>query len=355
MATITLTSFTFSTAPSVNQNVLVSWRRASDPDVPASYTNAPTALVDVNGNIISPSPYQITGLPQTSIVIKAENNCGGAGVQKTFINCEPITDLSGDVEGQCPAGYTLSQDGTFCYQEQTQPPTITNSGYCVAPSQNGAYSNYFTRIYNPGFSQSSLSLFSAPPADIFAEFAADFQWSNTVVNATQGPMNRDGVWIDSDCDGNKDALAANSQVTFAFAYNNTGPARTVYVGIAGDNLFELKVNNNTIAQATNAAIPEHFRIWHVIPVQINNGINYFNFIGTGDGGVNDSLAAVIYDNTPAQIQAATNDSQLNILFHSGQLIGTTIQVATCPAGWNLDTSGGPGNYICRRIIITNPT
>jgi hypothetical protein len=354
MATITLTNFTFNIVPSVSQNVLVSWRKASDPDVPSSYTNAPNAVVDINGNITTPSPYQITGLPETSIVVKAINNCGGAGTQKLFIICEPVTDLDGDVLGQCPVGYTLSLDGTYCYQIQTQPPNITQSNYCVAPSQNQVYSEFYSRIYNIGFSQSSLSAAFPPSGDIFAQLINNFQWSNTTQQPTQGPMNREGIWTDSNCDGTKDALAINSQVTFAFTFNNNGPARTIYVGIGGDNLFELKVNNSTVALTSGPNVPEHFKIWHIIPVDIISGINYFNFIGTGDGSVNDSLAAVIYDNTNTEIQNATSDSQLNILFKSSQIIGQPIEVATCASGWNLDTSGGVGNYVCKRIIITNP-
>jgi hypothetical protein len=351
MATITLTSFTFNTPPSINQNVLVSWRRASDPDVPASYTNAPTALVDVNGNIISPSPYQITGLPQTSIIIKAENSCGGAGTQKTFINCEPITDLSGDVEGQCPAGYTLSQDGTFCFQEQTQPPTITQTNYCIAPVDLNVWTDSGSRVYNPGH---NTQLDWLTPASQYTALNNVPQWQSTGNNPPVGPMNRSSVWIDSDCNGVVDPLANGTQVTVAWAYNNTGPARTIYIGVAGDNQFELRVNNNLVAEelfGSSAA----FKIFHIVPVQIQNGINYFSIIGTGDGSVGDGVSMVVYDNTAAQIIAATNDTQLNILFNSKNLVGQTIDIATCPAGWNLDTSGGAGNYICRRIITTNPT
>lgn len=351
MATITLTSFTFNTPPSVNQLVLVSWRRASDPDVSASYTNAPNATVDVNGNIISPSPYQITGLPQTSIVIKAENNCGGAGVQKTFINCEPITDLEGGVQGQCPAGYTLSQDGTFCYQEQTQPPTITQTNYCVVGVALDVWTDNGSRVYNPGH---NTVLDWGTPGSQYTAITNVPQWQSTGNNPPVGPMNRSAVWIDSDCNGVVDPLTSGTQVTLAWAYNNTGPARTIYVGIAGDNQFEFRVNNNLIAQTANGG-GGGFKIFHIVPVQIVNGTNYFNIIGTGDGSTGDGISMVVYDNSPAQLIAATNDSQLNILFNSKSLNGQHIDIATCPPGWNLDTSGGQGNYVCRRIITTNPT
>ncbi len=43
------------------------------------------------------------------------------------------------------------------------------------------------------------------------------------------------------------------------------------------------------------------------------------------------------------------DTGLNVLFTTASLRGQHIDIATCPAGYSLDTSGGSGNYICRTI------
>lgn len=349
MGQITLNSVTFSSVPSANQVVQISWRRQSDPDIPASYTNKPNAIVNTSGNIISPNPY-IINVPDDIIVVKAINQCGGAGATHVFTICTMVTIIQSGIVGSCPSGYTLSQDGSYCYQILTQPPIITQVGYCVAPATLDVWNDSGTRVYKAGH---NVAIDWTTPAAQYTPLTSVPQWQSTGNNPPVGIINRYAVWIDSDCDGDVDPLTAGQQVTLAAIVNNTGSSRAVYVGVSGDNQFELKVNNVLVAQTANGA-GAGFKIFHIFPVELMNGTNYFNIIGTGDGSVGDHVSMVIFDNTEAQILAASNDSQLNILWHSHQIIGQQIEVATCPSGYNLDTSGGVGNYICKQIITTPP-
>lgn len=330
---------------------------------------------------------------------------------------------------------TYTSTGTDCRKVDSVSPTITFSNYCLAISQNGAYSNYGTRIYNPGFNASTLFIAPATSdAFIYGYNTNNFQWANTTSDATQGPMNREGVWIDSDCDGNKDGLgkgigsvtslvagsgytngtytavsltggsgtgakatvivsggvvtsviitttgvaysvsdvisASNTnvggtgsgfsvtvasvtsiKVTLSFVYANAGAARQIFIGIAADNQFKLVVNGTDIVDTGTTADDKQFKFWHVIPVNIITGTNYFNCIATGDGSVNDAIAMVGYDNTATQIIAATADAQLSILFKSSSLRGQHIDIATCASGYSLDTSGGQGSYTCTKTLI----
>lgn len=246
----------------------------------------------------------------------------------------------------CQAGFVLSADGTTCTREETQAPTISATDYCLAGSGSTEYGPYFSRIYNPGFAPSSIYVFTPPAADVFAEMGAVPQWKNPG-NATQGPNNRCSVWIDSNCDGVKDPLTGGAKTTLSAQYTNMGAERTIYVGVFGDNQFELKVNENTIINA-NMGGDMPFRVFHIFPVTLAAGTNYFNVVGTGDGSTNDAIGMIIYDNTPEQIRDAVSDSTLNILFSSFSLIGQHIQIATCPTGWILDTSV-PTAYVCKRI------
>ena len=252
-------------------------------------------------------------------------------------------------------GYVVSPGGDQCELNEEEEPTITNPGYCLATSQNGAYSNYCSRIYTNAFVDATMAIdpFTIVPLGvgtdpgIFQQLTLSGQWANDTASSTLGPMNREGVWIDSDCDGNKNALGAGVQTTIAYAYNNVGATKTIYVGVGADNQFQLVVNGNIIATFGTGG-DYQFKIWHIIPITVVPGINLINVIGTGDGSVNDAIGMVVYDNTAAEIAAATSDLDLNIPFASHTLRGTSFDVATCPLGYSLDTSGGQGNYICRR-------
>jgi hypothetical protein len=41
---------------------------------------------------------------------------------------------------------------------------------------------------------------------------------------------------------------------------------------------------------------------------------------------------------------------LNILFKTSTLRGSTYDIATCPATYTLDTTGGSGNYVCKKVL-----
>ena len=254
-------------------------------------------------------------------------------------------------EPHCPPGYTLSLDSTYCYKNETMAPIITQTDYCLAQSQRIEYSNAGSRIYNPGFNTNSPKTWTPPVTDIYAFMTNQNQWRNS--STTTGPHNRAGVWIDSNCDGTKDALTLGAKATIAAQFNNTGTSRIVYVGLSSDNLYKLVVNGTDIVETTSFD-SINFSIFHIFPVIIQPGMNYFNVVATGDGSVNDSVAMTIYDNSALEIQNAITDTELNILFTTGSLIGQHIDIATCALGWTLDTSGGQGNYICRRTLIIPP-
>lgn len=243
--------------------------------------------------------------------------------------------------------------GTDCRKTDTVAADVTHSDYCLAASFNGAYGNYGARIYNPGFDPAAI--FNLPgtiSANIYGEMSLVPQWANTLANDIDGPLNREGVWINSDCIGGKDSLEEGAHTTIACQFNNTGIGRFIYVGVGADNQFKLVVNGTTIVDTGSAPSNIQFKFWHIIPIFIVVGVNYVNLVALGDGTVNDAMGMVVYDNTAAQIFAATADAQLDILFNSGSLIGSSgYDVATCPDGYSLDVSGGTGNYVCTRTLI----
>lgn len=257
------------------------------------------------------------------------------------------------------AGYSAAPSGIQCQTIDNVPATITNSGYCLAASTNGVYTSYCSRIYNPSYVNADLLInpFTISPLGggsdpaIYSQLIAEPQWRDTTSSAVLGPLNREGVWIDTDCDGDKDALGIGVQTTISYVYNNPGPAKTIHVGIGADNGFNLVINGASVASLTTGDYP--FKVWHIIPVNVVTGANYINAIATGDGSVNDAIGIVVYDNTALQIASAATDADLTIPFASHALRGGSFNVATCPSGYSLDTSGGTGAYTCVRTQYKN--
>jgi len=243
-----------------------------------------------------------------------------------------LTTQSGNC---CNPGYTLSPDESYCYKINTTAPTVIQSDICLAPSQRIEYTSIGTRIYNPGF--------GTDLAGSYTSLSTVTQWKSN--SSSTGPMNREGIWVDTDCNGTKDPLTAG-QVLQITVQISSSVAKTVYVGMGGDNTFRLDVNGITIVDRDSSFSFDNFYYWHVVPVNIPSGISYFNFRAVGDGSVNDAFAAAIYNNNQTQLSSATSDASLDILFKTSDYIGEHIDIATCPVGYFLDTAGGSGSYIC---------
>jgi hypothetical protein len=252
-----------------------------------------------------------------------------------------LTCVSPGVE--CAPGWELSNDQTTCIRTSTIPATITQQNSCLAPSTNNVYGEYGARVYDFGATAADIGSL-ANTAKVITVMSGLY-WKNL--------NNRMGVWVDTDCNGVKDSLADGAKTTILYNYNNLGAARTIYAGVYGDNLFKLKMNDQTICEVTDDQNDRHFKYLHLFPVQIKNGTNIFNVEATGDGSVNDAVGLILIDNTVAQMQAATQDSHLKILFTSENLRGTSTTIATCPDGYVLDMVDG--NPICKKVETTPPT
>jgi hypothetical protein len=281
--------------------------------------------------------------------IAIQRDCGDIPWSTEYFTTTPCNCTDGT--------YSLSPEGDHCEKVQSVAPTIFQSDYCLATSVNAAYSGFESRMYAAGFTDSDIGMAAGTPVGgkIIWRSTTGPQWANPTANINLGPMNRCSVWIDSDCNGTPNGLAVGQQTTIAFAFVNSGTTRTIYVGVGADNMFKLIVNGTQVAACGQPATPTSgsqipFKIWHIIPITIKPGQNFINVVGQGDGTVNDAVGMVVYDNTSTQIMAATADSQLNILYTTATLRGSSYSVATCPDTYSLDTSAGEGNYVCRKIL-----
>ena len=289
-----------------------------------------TLIISASDNVGMHAPVNFN---VTINVIYSRKNLAFSAFQQTCIGTPPT----------CAAGYTLSADQSTCTKVTTTAPTITQLNSCLAPSTNGAYGTYGMRIYKPAFVNSDIGTNPASGTAAYAAVTSSY-W--------MGVPNNIGVWVDTNCDGTKDGFAVGAQTTIFYNWTNTGVARTIYVAVFGDNQFELKVNGVSIAATTSPTNDVNLKMLHIFPVAVTNGQNLFNVVGTGDGTINDACGLAIYDNTVADLQAATSDSMLNIIFTSAALRGTSTTIATCPTGYVLDiVAGAP---ICKKIEQSAP-
>jgi hypothetical protein len=254
---------------------------------------------------------------------------------------EPVLLSSGSKA--CPEGYVLSQDETTCSKVETVEPISQQVAVKAAASRHPVYSEFGTRIYDNGFTIDGVGTAQEIPAP-------HAFWSNGDNSPQHGPMNRNGIWVDNDGDGIRDALTPGAQLTVTFSLNSSAQ-KIFYFGIGGDNKARLTVNGVVIVNRDNSSTDINFKWWHIYPVLLHAGPNLISITGEGDGSVQDSMAMEIYENTPDQIAAANNYGDLTVRFRTGDLVGGTLQVTNCPDGYQ-PVDDGSGNWVCQRIVTT---
>lgn len=267
------------------------------------------------------------------------------------------------IGASCDPGYTLAPDNSYCYQYSDTAATPPSGGtpFSTEARQLSVYSEFGSVIYSPGF----LTNGTGPYTKINL---ANAWWRNIPNNTTDGPLNRCGLWavqptIDPDPDDNPTGVPIGFTVPISIP-----TSKTYYIGLGGDNRCQIKVNGVTVVDqdpasiATNHDIVEgtgpygvdtSFKFWHIYPVDLVAGPSIIEVTGINDGSPG-AFGCEIYDNTSAEIQAATSYSGLTLIFSTKDVRGQTLQLGgtvawTCPSGYSLvETS--PGVFTCRQIL-----
>lgn len=261
----------------------------------------------------------------------------------------------------CPVDYTISTDGTYCYQTTTTAATSPTAQEITVAKQNVGYGIYGTAIYNPGYALNGTGAFTIIP------FTNPF-WVNgngygAGNNTTQGPNNRTGLWATN--------TTSNQDVGFTVCVVTTTPG-TYYVGTMGDNSVKIVVDGTTVVNMNAGQMATYyatngypgmdaqvtFRFWHIYPVYLNAGDHTIEIIGHNDSGVA-AMGAEVYNATSGQLQAAASYGDLGgaLLFSSKDFIGQNVQYGTggagftCPSGFSLVLCDGPA--YCSKTITTS--
>ncbi|GAO44440.1 PA14 domain-containing protein [Flavihumibacter petaseus] len=159
--------------------------------------------------------------------------------------------------------------------------------------------------------------------------------------ARLGPMNRSSIWP---CCPN----APDDNVWWGIVSPFTVPqTKTYYLGFAVDNAMRLFIDGQLVVDLSEM-LYENFWLFHIVPIQLTAGVHELK-IEAADGGYVRGAAVEIYNNTAAAIESADEDSDLNIIFSTRQLIGHKSLVSkSCPAGYSLITKDG--QPACRMTV-----
>ena len=167
-----------------------------------------------------------------------------------------------------------------------------------------------------------------------------------ITSTNCGPLSRSGIWVCEGYDANNNRLPINVPVLFS-AQVNFPLTQTYYVGLAGDNTFQFFIDGNLIVQDLNNT---DYHKWQIYPITVTQGNHTITFGGTNTAGPA-AVGCEIYNNTAAQLDVATDYTQLNLLFTSASLIGQNARTdnQSCPVNYNM-VIGTNGSITCQQSL-----
>ena len=306
-----------------------------------------TAVSTSNSGASISKTFAVTG----NTTIKAYSTFVAAAV------CNAPTAVSAVINTTsctCPTGFTLNTSQTSCTKETTLAASGSGQTFTAAKgATDPSYCYKGLRIYNVNDYNLKGNTISGGYAH--SSNTGSF-WSNPTSNQTAGRLNAISVWKSND---------PNYVGTLTFCATFNVPAdKTYYVGISGDNYVSFQLDGITKIDHTNyvgsTAIPNPFNVWHVYPVVLTAGTHQI-LLSCNNYGFKGGFAAEIYDNTVAQLAAATSVSSLTRIFSTENYLpggpnagGGFCSNYSCPTGYTLDLTN-PSSPICRKVENTTPT
>ena len=230
----------------------------------------------------------------------------------------------------CTGTGWIPYSSTQCYKQTVSaatPPTYT------VPLQRTGFVDYSingTRFFDSGYTIGGTG-------SVQATSTTNNIWYNQVPNSSTGPMNRSAIWYTAN-------TLQNTWIGFStcLSASTINATKTYYVGTGADNEFRLVLDGQVIIDTTYGSMPatDKFKYWNVYPVTIPAGNHTLELYGL-DFGVVAGFGMEIYDNTLAQLTAATSTSNLNIIWTSSGY--TTAEIVQDTSGYYL-SSGYTCNY-----------
>lgn len=304
---------------------------------------------------------------QVDILSEKECDCPNGSI----IDSEVVTDLTNSIveEITCAEGYTYDSSIRKCVADTIlyQDPISTTQTFALTPTTNSVFGNQEAVLYDETFTIGGWAgdgSFNSGLTKLSAQF-----WRNTIpfgsidgrlnqISVTMGSGSQENVWFDfiiTLCAEEEKiyhlALAADN--SFRFELDGVmvlDPTNSAITDIDGDD-DQWNVNVNGVAPPDPSDNRISYERLHIYPIRLTPG-NHFIKIGYVDYGNPQTLAAELYDNTAAEIIAATSINDLNVVWSTeGRLSLETVLGQACPEGFELLTgeSCEVGCYTIREL------
>lgn len=259
-----------------------------------------------------------------------------------------------EVCGICPEGYAKMDDDSC--QKIITVPAIQSSNpidFVVARKTSFFLTRYGTSIYDS---------YNVNGTGIYTNVNTPY-WINDPNNLVNGPGNRTSIW------NGTSNLPINQWVGFSTQFT-VPDTKTYYVGISADNIARIKLDCNLLVEFDPFAMGEQHRInegypnsnmvafekWHIYPITLTAGTHFIQVEGLNQGDLG-NFGCQIYNNTSIELLAATQDSDLDIIFDTSSFDGQTLGTVnyTCPGDVGCSNVFYEGNqYVCKSVDVTTP-
>ena len=262
-----------------------------------------------------------------SIVVIAQALSGGGYVAYQYTSGSAITTIADAITGLNSLGIGTWVNPSGNLAELTTPDYILSNVsitdiFVANATSATAYSAVGSLIYDADFQTNGVGTVNL--IDISNSF-----WRNIPANTTDGPMNRNAVWNNASI-----PLLEWIGTDISVFMPQAG---TVYIGLGADNVARFWVNGNLILNmdvaamkvSLDAQLPAYtyvnaaqipFYYWHIFPINLPAG--YSSILVQNDNtSASGALGIEVYNNTAAEIAAATSYSTLNLLYQSANIVG----------------------------------
>ena len=265
-----------------------------------------------------------------SIVVIAKPNANSPYQPYTYTSGSPILTIGDALTALNNLGIGTWTNPSGNLVELTSPSyflsnvSITDIFTAIAYSAT-AYSATGSLIYNEGFQTNGVGTVNQIPL-------TNAFWDNSIPNITDGPMNRNAVW-------NNASIPLLEYIGTDISVNMP-EAGTVYICMGLDNVGRFWVNGqlvldmdlNAMQASIVAQYPTYsfvnaaqvpFYFWNIFPINLPAGFSSI-LVQNDNTGASGALAIAIYNNTAAEIAAATSYSELNVLYRSANIVGQNL-------------------------------